>query len=247
MSKQSKSAVGVNEISAEVLHPADDESRQIAAAATSRNDIFMKYKLVLWDFDGTLADTLSVALDVYNQLAAKKGFKPVDDPFAVRDMSMSEFLKSHGIPAHRVPFAFSAFLKQVRSQASDVSLMDGVAELVPKISELGLQQGVISSNSTDNIQQCLTANHIARHFQFLKGTSRIFGKESTIRATIKQAGLVAEQVLYVGDEIRDIDAARAAGVDIACVTWGLNSAKALLRHNPDHVVANAGDLLDILA
>ena len=61
----------------------------------------MKYQLVLWDFDGTLADTLPLALSIYNRMAAERNFKPIDDPHAVRDMGMREFLKSHGARARR--------------------------------------------------------------------------------------------------------------------------------------------------
>ena len=55
-------------------------------------------------------------------------------------------------------------------------------------------------------------------FSFVTGTSRIFGKDRRIRKAIRDAGLDSNEVLYVGDEIRDIEAGRAAQVEVAVVT-----------------------------
>lgn len=206
----------------------------------------MKYKVVLWDFDGTLADTLSVALDIYNRMAVEKNFKPIEDPYAVRDMGMREFLKSHGVPLHKIPFAFSTFLKQLRSMATDVALHDGIDQALQQISDHGIVQGVVSSNSTDTIRTCLASNHAETHFDYISGTSRIFGKEKRIAKALQALNVSAQQALYVGDEIRDIEAARAAGLDIAAVTWGLNSVSALTQHQPTYLVSSPAELLTIL-
>lgn len=206
----------------------------------------MKYRLVLWDFDGTLADTLALALHVYNQLAKEQKFQPITDPAAVRDMSMREFLRTHGVPRYRVPFAFAAFLKRIRSQAASVSLHDGITDVVQQLFELGLQQGVVSSNSTENINSCLQASSVMSCFAFVGGTSRVSGKETRIRKVVRELGMPPADVLYVGDEIRDINAARSAGVDIASVTWGLNSAAALSRHDPTWLISEPAELLRVV-
>lgn len=206
----------------------------------------MKYKVVLWDFDGTLADTLTLALGIYNRMAAEKSFKPIDDPHAVRDMGMREFLKSHGVPLHKIPFAFSTFLTELRSMAKDVSLHDGIGVALQQISDYGILQGVVSSNSTDTIRQCLASNDAETHFDYISGTSKIFGKEKRIAKALKALNATAQQALYIGDEIRDIEAARAAGLDIAAVAWGLNSAAALTQHKPTHLVSSPDELLSIL-
>ena len=55
----------------------------------------MRYKLILWDFDGTLADTFGCSLRIYNDLADQHGFRRIDDPEAVRSMSTVAFLRQH--------------------------------------------------------------------------------------------------------------------------------------------------------
>lgn len=206
----------------------------------------MKYKLLLWDFDGTLADSLTIALDIYNRMAAEKKFRPITDPHAVRNMGMREFLKAHGISFHKVPFVFSAFLKEFRAQAREITLFPGVAEVLNTFSGRDILQGIVSSNSSEAIRQCLQANTVETLFQYVSGTSGIFGKEKRIGTALKKLNVAAQDVLYIGDEIRDIEAARAAGIDVAAVTWGLNSKVALAKHNPTFLVSTPDELLKTL-
>lgn len=207
----------------------------------------MKYQFILWDFDGTIADTLAIALGVYNRLADERGFVRVEDPEAVRNMGMRDFLASHNVGLHHVPLAFAAFLKEIRERIPSVRLMQGVQDALEKISALGLSQGIVSSNQTDVIRSCLQQNQVDHYFEQVIGTSRIFGKEHRLKRVTRKLKMEASAVLYVGDEIRDIEAAQGAGLDVAAVTWGLNASDALSRHNPTYLVHTPQQLLNVVA
>lgn len=206
----------------------------------------MSYKLVLWDFDGTLANTLHLALEIYNRLAAERGYQQVHDPHAVRDMGMRKFLSAHGVPVHRVPFLFTEFLKDLKTKSKTIDLNTGIAECVRAIRSAGIRQAVVSSNDTETIRQCLNSNDVADCFDDVCGTSRIFGKERGLKAAIAKFAVTAEQTLYVGDEIRDLEAAGSVNVDMAAVGWGLNSRRALLKHSPRWFAAEPSELLSII-
>lgn len=206
----------------------------------------MRYKLVIWDFDGTLAETLHVALEIYNRLATEKGYQQIDDPHAVRDMGMRKFLSTHGVPIYKVPTLFATFLKEIRKRSGDIGLNDGIADVVSGIATAGARQCVVSSNDTRTIRDCLRRHQLAQFFDDVCGTSRIFGKESRIRSMIKSSGIAASETLYVGDEIRDIEAANAAMVDVAAVGWGLNSRRALLKQNPTHFASEPSELIELI-
>lgn len=206
----------------------------------------MTYKLLLWDFDGTLADTLTLALGIYNRVAQEKGFVRVDDPHAVRGMSTTEFLTAHRIPAYRVPQLFAIFLSELRARATSISLQPGIAQILPEICSIGVRQGIVSSNSTRTIELCLQANAADHHFEAVHGTSRLPGKERGIRNAVRKLRLPLREVLYVGDEIRDIQAARAAGIDIAAVTWGMNAETALASQHPNYLISTPNEILQLL-
>src|SRR5271167_3794975 len=136
----------------------------------------MRYRMIVWDFDGTLANTMALALATYNDLAARHGFKQVDDPAAVRGMGTRAFLKQHGISLVRLPLLVKEYLAATRSRMDEVRLFDGLPEILARINASGCRQGVLSSNSAGNIRRCLRANGVEDVFDFVVGYPRLFGK-----------------------------------------------------------------------
>jgi HAD superfamily hydrolase (TIGR01549 family) len=110
----------------------------------------------------------------------------------------------------------------------------------------GCRMSVLSSNSRDNILACLEANGVASHFESVIGYRRLFGKGEGIRRFLKDRALAGERVVYVGDEVRDIVAARKAGVEVAAVSWGNNTRALLTAHAPDYVIERPQQLLTLL-
>jgi len=141
----------------------------------------MRYRLIVWDFDGTLANTMALALATYNDLAVRHGFRQVDDPTAVRGMGARAFLKQHGIPLLRLPFLVREYLATTRSRMGESRLFDGLPELLRTLKASGCRQGVLSSNSAENIGVCLRANAVEDVFDFVVGYPRLFGKGRAIR------------------------------------------------------------------
>jgi phosphoglycolate phosphatase len=207
----------------------------------------MRYPLVVWDFDGTLADTRALALTTYNALAARHGFRPVNDPEAVRGLSTRAFLKQHGISLFRLPSLVRQYCATVRSSIDAVRLFDGIPEVLARLTASGHRQGVLSSNSVDNIDVCLRANGVRDHFDFLIGNPRLFGKGRTIRRLGRQHGIAPSQFLYIGDEVRDVEAAHQAGVDVGAVTWGFHTAEQLSAAKPTYLWATPDALGLVLA
>lgn len=202
----------------------------------------MHYRLILWDFDGTLADTLPGAVAIFNRLADRHGLAPITDPAALRDMSTREFLAAHRVPMHRLPFLMAEFLSLQKSLLPGVRLHDGIADALDQLRDLGCRLGVVSSNAEDNIRLSLDANGVTDRFEFVHGCSRLTGKERALRRAANRANLSIREILYVGDEVRDIDAAGSIGMDIAAVTWGFNSKAALVAAEPTYVIEHASEL-----
>jgi phosphoglycolate phosphatase len=194
------------------------------------------YKLVVWDFDGTLVDSMQSALAIYNRLAAELHYRPIEDPVAVRSMTTRQFLRHHGISLWRLPRLIRKFHAAAAEGAHELRLHAGLLETLSAASASGARLGVLSSNKEENIRRCLRANGAEEFFSFVVGYPRLFGKGKALRRIMKGERVECAEVLYVGDEVRDIEAARKARVASAAVTWGFH-AEALLRANrPDHLV-----------
>ncbi len=206
----------------------------------------MKYTTIIWDFDGTLADTLADALRIYNDLAAQHGFRPIDDPETVRNTPLNEIPGSHDIPLRKVPLLVRGFLKAQRSRISNVRLCAGVSDVLAAFRDSGCQQGIVSSNAEENIRICLRANRAEDFFEFIIGYSRLTGKQRSLRRAIKQFDLAPEAVLYIGDDTRDVKAAKTAGIDIAAATWGISARPLLEAHQPTYLVDTPAELHSLL-
>jgi phosphoglycolate phosphatase len=206
----------------------------------------MRYQLLLWDFDGTLADTLASSLELYNELAVRHGFRTVTDPEAARGLGPLEFLRGHGIPLTKVPALVQEMRAAHRARMATTRLFPGLPPVLEALRRSGRRLGILSSNSRDNILACLRANRAEGLFDPVVGYSRLLGKARPIRRLLRAARLTVRDVLYVGDEVRDIEAARQAGVAVAAVTWGFNAKGLLARHEPDHLIEHPEELLRVL-
>ncbi len=219
---------------------------KLKSPAYSLKPASMNYRLVLWDFDGTLADSLKLALEIYNRIAPKYKALPTYDPDSLRGLPAREIMKRHNVRCHRFPFLIREFLIEQRRRISEVGLHEGIAETLESITKAGLRQAIVSSNSEQNIRACLEQHGVLEHFEFVIGMRRLFGKKRGIKKALKLAGLTAGEVLYVGDETRDIRAAHQMRVPIASVTWGINTKELLEESHPEHLITQPDQLLPIL-
>jgi phosphoglycolate phosphatase len=206
----------------------------------------MRYRLVVWDFDGTLADTFTLALSTYNRLAARHGCMPVQDPETIRRLPTREFLRQHRVSLVRLPLLIRDYLAEQRKWVDQVRLAPGVADTTARLRSAGVRLGILSSNTKDTILACLTANGLADTFEFVVGYPRLLGKARAMRRILRQQAVAPSEFLYVGDEVRDLEAAREAGVDVAAALWGFQSPEILERERPTHLLRQPTDLLGLV-
>jgi phosphoglycolate phosphatase len=106
--------------------------------------------------------------------------------------------------------------------------------------------GVLSSNKEDNIRRCLRANGVENLFSFVVGYPKLFGKGKALRRILRAERLEKSDVLYVGDEVRDVEAARKAGVAVVAATWGFHAESILRDSRPDQIIADPGQLAELV-
>jgi phosphoglycolate phosphatase len=206
----------------------------------------MSFKLVVWDFDGTLADSLPTAAAIFNRLAAEMGFAPVGDLGAARGLSTRQVLKQHGISMWRRPKLVRKYQAAAAEEADRMKLVAGLPEVLAALAGSGVRLGVLSSNREDNIRRCLRANGAEGHFAFVVGDPRLFGKSKALKRIALAERADRAEVLYIGDELRDVEAAKKVGAKVAAVTWGFHTAELLRTGAPDYVVEAPSELLGLV-
>ncbi|MFY0477828.1 HAD hydrolase-like protein [Achromobacter marplatensis] len=208
----------------------------------------MKYDIAAFDFDGTLADTMPWFNSILNTVADKYGFRKIDlsERENLRHREAADILKYLGIPLWKLP----AIMSHVRTLMQDIDpsvhLFDGIPEVLARLKAGGLRLAVISSNSIENVQRVLGPDAAALFDDYECGTD-LFGKAAKIDRLMRRHEIAADRFLLVGDEMRDIDAARKAGVHVGSVAWGYNHVDALRERGPNEIFLNVDDLPAILA
>jgi len=205
-------------------------------------------RLLLFDFDGTIADTRGIAHGILNEMSREFGFRELapEDLEAARDMGTREFIRHLGISNWRVPAIARRGLQILHERIEQVKPIEGIPEVLSLLHKEGRQIGILTSNSEANVTAFLE-RHRLNYFHFVRTSSKLFGKSREIKRILRAKRLDASEVLYIGDETRDIEAAREVGLRMVAVGWGYNSAGALLALNPHRLVKSPSELLDIVS
>lgn len=205
-------------------------------------------KTIIFDFDGTLADTFEVILGITNHLALEFGYEPVGekDIPKLQNLSSRQIVRQSGISFFKIPFLIRRLRRELENRLTEVSLFPGIKELILDLKAEGYTLGIITSNSRENVTTLMAINGLENSFDFIKSSSRLFGKHKAIAKSLKREKIKREQVFYVGDETRDIDGAKKARVKAIAVSWGFNSPEALARHNPDLLAYNPVELMEFI-
>ncbi|MDD3685221.1 MAG: HAD-IA family hydrolase [Bacteroidales bacterium] len=202
-------------------------------------------KTIIFDFDGTIADTLETIATLYNKIAHDFNCKPVsfEEKEKFRSMKTHEFLKECNIPVLLLPVLAIKIKAELRFEIRKVKAISGIVEALHDIKNAGYNIGVMSSNSVENINIFLKENSIEKLFDFVHSGKNIFGKDKVILRLLSKHKLKKEQVIYVGDETRDIEALKRIKLPIIAVSWGFNSHSVLEKLNPEGLIDNPNDLL----
>ncbi len=200
---------------------------------------------VVFDFDGTLADSLASAVAVFERLRPALGLRPVPDLEAARAMPTRQLLKALGVRFWRLPRVVRAFQVEAAKDAAGLKLHAGIADVLGELAGRGHRLGVLSSNRADSIRACLRANGVEDRFAFVVGTGKLFGKGKALKAILKAEGVPDGACVYVGDEARDVDAGRRCGVPVAAALWGFQTEGLLAAAGPRWLVRHPRELLAV--
>ena len=121
-------------------------------------------------------------------------------------------------------------------------MREALIEIQPKVEHFG----ILTSNSSENVELFLKHHGLDDLFQFISSKSKLSGKAKHLKSILRTFSLEKEEILYVGDEIRDIKACQKVGIPIAAVTWGLNAKDALAANNPEYLFDDPQELRDLI-
>ncbi len=205
-------------------------------------------RLVIFDFDGTLSDSGDWFLSVVDDLARKFRFRTVasHEVEMLRHKSSREVIEFLGISRWKLPLIARHLRRMVGRNAHQIDLFPGTPDLLEQIAATGVKIALVTSNAEANARKILGPIHAARIDFFACGSS-LFGKAPKFRRVLKKMGVKPHEVLAIGDETRDVDAAREVGMRAGSVLWGYAAEELLAAMQPDVMFRTPQDIIDYVS
>jgi phosphoglycolate phosphatase len=202
------------------------------------------YRLVVFDFDGTLVDSLPWLYSVLDEVTERFELARLDrrQLEQLRQLDGRAILERLGVPLWKVPVVAAHMRALAARDLHRLELFDGVPGMLRALRAAGLELAVVSSNATENIQRVLGVETAAFIGHYECGAS-MFGKPRKLKRVLAKSGVGASEAIYVGDEVRDAAAAAAVGMAFGAVSWGYNTADALRQQAPTELFASFDDLV----
>lgn len=203
--------------------------------------------LLIFDFDGTLANTLETGIEIFNELAESYNLKKVtaDEARELRKLNTRALLDQLGISRLMAVKLAAHIRKVLHERMEDVELFAGIREAVMGLHEDGFQMGILSSNSADNVRTFLSRCELLSCFSFIEAGVSLFGKPQRILNVMKKEKADPNRVIYVGDETRDMEAARKSKVSGLAVCWGANEREAMETEGPAYCIDEPAELIRV--
>lgn len=200
----------------------------------------------IFDFDGTICDSYVETLRVLNELAPAFRFRALQETQfeGLRDQGFAEFTKTLAMSHYKIPFVLHFGRKLMRKKMHLLKPFGQLPEVILELKSRGYFLGILTTNSQTNVEAFLR-KHGIHVFDFVRGGSSVLGKARLLEEILQERGLSASNTVYVGDEARDIVAARRVGVRCIAVTWGFNSLRLIKEATPDLIVSSPTELLNV--
>ena len=203
---------------------------------------------VVFDFDGTIADSLHLFIDAINKFSTDFNYKKIkaDDVLMLQEKRPHQILRYLHISLFKLPFVLKRIRREINKEVANAKPSTDILDTLLTLKKHGCKIGILTSNTEQNVKEFLINNHLDV-FDFLYSSTAIFGKGRILRSIIKRTNkLEQNKIFYVGDEIRDIEASRKTGVKMIAVSWGFNTIEALKKENPDYTAKTPQQILDII-
>jgi phosphoglycolate phosphatase len=202
----------------------------------------MRYPLVIFDFDGTLADSFPWVVRTVDEVADRFKFRRLREGELdeLRFCDAREVMKRLGVPRWKVPMIARYVRTRMAQDVAQIDLFPGAGAMLDELAAAGLRIAVVSANGEPTIRTVLGPH--ARGVTAIAGGVSLFGKRGKLLRMSRLTGIAPDRAIVIGDELRDLNAAGAARMAFGAVSWGLTRPEALEARQPQALFRQMSDI-----
>lgn len=197
---------------------------------------------VIFDLDGTIADSLPALLRMYDDVHGRPVQRTQEAVDSMRHKSMYQIAREMGLPLWKIAWLAIRGRRMLRRHLRSIRVYPGLTELIRDLYEARVKLFVVSTNHSENIRKYLQWHDLDTYFDGIYGGAHFWSKAGMMRRVVRREGLDRAQLWCVGDEKVDVMSARGARLRIISVTWGYSSKHGLDSLKPDKLVTTVDDL-----
>jgi phosphoglycolate phosphatase-like HAD superfamily hydrolase len=202
-----------------------------------------KPKTIIFDFDGTIADSFAVFLNSLQIVLGRDKPLTTDEVAMLQGATPREIMRYLHVKKWQLPRLLIKGRQEISQHMDEIAPFPNIANVLKNASSEGHAIYILSTNSEVNIRGFLQKHKLEPYIKGVYGNVSIFGKTKTLKKLSKRQKVAIADCVYIGDEVRDIEAAKKAGMACISVAWGFSTFDALKAHQPTVIAKRPDDLL----
>ena len=198
----------------------------------------MKYKNIIWDWNGTLLNDVEISLATLNEMLTRRH---------LQSLSLSQYRELFGFPVRdyyeNIGFNFERddwddvsleYVETYNCLVRQATLTENIPNVLTEIQQAGIRQYVLSALQEDLLHEMLHRYAIRTYFSGVCGANNIYadGKISRGKEMLRDYSIIPSETLMIGDTLHDAEVAQALGLDIYLFSGGHNSLHRLQKAAP---------------
>jgi phosphoglycolate phosphatase len=205
------------------------------------------YKLLIFDFDGTLANSFPWVVAILDELAEKFNAKPVDHSRLdeLKNYPPRKIMKMHNVSIWKLPAILRFTRSRMKSNGESIQYFEGVDTMLQKLKDNNIRMALVTTNTCETVRKVL-GDDLYDLFHHFEDKVSLFGKPAALKRIIRKSGLDRSEMLAIGDEIRDVEAAKKVNIPFGAVSWGFSSMEVMASHSPEHIFTEISQIVDLV-
>jgi phosphoglycolate phosphatase len=203
-------------------------------------------KLIIFDFDGTIANTEDASYQVYQLMTEQYGVTQMskEELLTIKKMPLKQRIKAQGIPYYMLPKLLSESQSKLSQFMNEAKPFEGIANAIKKL-KTEKKLIIVSSNHKKIIKKFLEKEKLDVFIKVFGGAA-LFGKSATIIKALKKMNIDPKNAIYIGDEVRDVQACKEINLDIISVSWGYDDISLLQQEDSKLIANNVNEMMDLI-
>lgn len=203
-------------------------------------------KTVIFDFDGTIADSLEVVIAVAYHLTAHPRLADKVEIKLLREHQLIDIAEELKVPKYKWPYLLFKGRRLMGKRIGEIEPFPGIDETIKSLNKSGYNLLLVSSNSAENIALFLKNNKMGKYFSKTYGGVGLLGKTRALKRIMAKNKFSVGETIYIGDEPRDIEAARNNNMPCISVGWGYNAPDLLAKHSPFYLAKTPSEIVNAI-